>query len=294
MANIPEELFKELFLIFEKYGKDLNLYCQSDQSKKLVCQNFGSKLTDSENKLLEKIKKILGSNHLEKLQKLQLSYENYKKTGSGRIKFKYSNGQTTFSSIAEIMNGKSAPNEFSVLQEGSRSKSSKPKPKSPKSKRKTSSPKSSLTSDITGIFKEIGKSFIPSKEQVVKGITEKGKQLISKSKEQVVKSIAEKGKQLVSKVSEQKQRTSQFEDNMLEEIKSISLLSENSKKTMEKNNQEIIQFLEKLVDTTNTLNKNIANSNEKMINIMETLSDTTKDVFRSLDKVNNSIKDLKV
>lgn len=105
MEKAPlQKIFRQLFMMFEKYGDKLILYCHSENSNRIACQ-LSEKQTPSsdELKLLEIVKNIFGVNHLNKLQQMQQIYYEYKKNGSGTIKLSLPHGKIFSMSIQEIM-----------------------------------------------------------------------------------------------------------------------------------------------------------------------------------------------
>ena len=99
-----KKIFKNLFQMFDKYGKNLILYCQSENANKIACDLTNHKLSDDDKLFLQSIKNILGKHHLEKLEKLKFIYDKYKKTGHGIIKGVHPNGSVFTLEIKEIFN----------------------------------------------------------------------------------------------------------------------------------------------------------------------------------------------
>jgi hypothetical protein len=106
--QLSGKIFKELFKLFDKYGNNLVLYCHSNDSNRIACNMTArNKLEARELEIMEILKNILGKNHLDKLNKLKYSYEKYKKSGLGDIKFAFMDGNKFYMSIDDIMNDKS-------------------------------------------------------------------------------------------------------------------------------------------------------------------------------------------
>lgn len=97
-------IFGGLFKLFDKYGDDIILYCYSEHANKIACDmSINSKLQPEEINLLNNVKNILQQNHFDKLNQLKISYEKYKKTGDGHIKFAHTNGTKTIIKIDDIV-----------------------------------------------------------------------------------------------------------------------------------------------------------------------------------------------
>lgn len=265
-----ESIFQELFKLFDKYGENFNIYCYANDINKIACElNNNQKLTENELKLLEKVKKILGKNNFSKLHNLKCSYENYKKTGKGVIKCRYTNGTNQVLSYDEI------------VKMGGKKKSSQQQSSSNMDTFKT------LGKSLLSTGKQLGKEFVG---QMGEELKQSGKQFGTKALGEISGSIIQKGKQILDSPS----FVGVFEDlgNILDQSKKLLTSIEQVKdtiddkfKTFENNDKDIIKFLEKVADAQTNTNKNVEKDNTKIIGLLEKISDSAKDTNVILEKL---------
>lgn len=187
------------------------------------------------------------------MQKLKESYERYKKTGKGSVKFSYPNGEPTIVPIIEIM--KDSDNNFITSPVGGRRKHTSNKPSSPKhniSPRRSHTPNKHTSNFLRNTIDNIKISSMSPR---------------STMNNNAYVNLSEELKILTA--------TNEKVSNLL------TSESDNSKE----HHTKLFGVLDKINDTTIDVNKNTVKDNEKIIGILEKIHDTLKSNRIYLEKI---------
>jgi len=134
--DIQNNNIKKILLLLNKFGENLSIICDTTENNFNCKFDKNNQPTEEDMKNIKEIKKLLGDKYKDKLEKIKLLYETYKKDGKGYIKFKFSDGHTSVVSFKDF--------EEHEKQAGGGLFSKKST--SPKSSQKSTSPKSGKSS----------------------------------------------------------------------------------------------------------------------------------------------------